>query len=69
MEFFRRSESGGRLPLTQHSPLEQFEINSALSRRTTPSTDAEKTGTASRKRVPVAVGALKLFGWLPLTVE
>lgn len=55
MEFFRRSERGGRFALSQHSPVDQYEADSQLSRRTTPSTETEKSAAPSRKRVPVAV--------------
>lgn len=56
MEFFRRSDTGGRLAL--NSPLNQFDISSQLSRRTSPSTETDKSGAPSRKRVPVAVSSL-----------
>jgi hypothetical protein len=44
------------MPLSQNSPLvDQYETASPLSRRTTPSSEAERPGGVPRKRVPVAV--------------
>ncbi len=44
------------MPLGQNSPLvDHYDTASQLSRRTTPSSDADKSGVAPRKRVPVAV--------------
>lgn len=44
------------MPLGQNSPLvDHYDSASQLSRRTTPSSDADKAGVAPRKRVPVAV--------------
>jgi hypothetical protein len=56
MEFYRQTDAGLRMPLTQNpSLLDPYTSHSGSSRRTTPASDNDRHGRTARKRVPVAV--------------
>jgi hypothetical protein len=68
LEFFRRTERGVHMPLSQTSHVhDQYETGSHLSSRTTPSSEPDsRAPSGSRKRVPVAV---RLEWLIPQIVE